>query len=223
MPLFSRRGALTALTALTALALTACGNSAGGGMTGPSSSGPALTDIVIGSADAPVTLTEYASWTCSHCLQFHQDVMPMLKSDYIETGKVKLVFREFPTPPVNAAVSGFMLARCSGAEAYPQMLDDLFAAQGNILQLAQTGGDIDSAMRAFGKEKGFSEAAYDDCLANEDVRNAFIDAVTKGDAQGVNSTPTMFIDGVRLQGYDWRTADGMKALLDAKLTPEPAE
>ncbi|MFN3212137.1 MAG: thioredoxin domain-containing protein [Henriciella sp.] len=220
---FTRRAAVAAFSII---ALTACGaadsSNAQEGTSGTSEL--ALTDITLGDADAPITIVEYASWTCPACLQFHNDVIPMLKADYVETGKVKFVFREYPTPPANISVAGFLLARCAGEDRYYEAIDDLFLAQTNILNLARSGGDIEGALRALATSYGIEGDGFTDCLSNKDVTYAISESVMKGDSQGVNSTPTVFLNGEKLQGYDWRTADGMKALLDEKLGAEaPAE
>ncbi len=208
-----------ALAAISAFALTACGAAdTGNAQTGDTgSSDIALTDITLGDANAPITMVEYARWTCPACLQFHTDVIPVLKSEYIETGKVQLVFRQFPTPPANISVAGFALARCAGEDRYYDAIEDLFQAQTNVINLAQTGGNIEGAMRALASSYGVEGNAFTDCLANKDVTYAIGESVMKGDSQGVNSTPTVFINGEKLQGYEWRTADGMRALLDARL------
>lgn len=219
----SRRGALVALSAI---ALTACGAAeTGNAQAGNATSGDlALTDITLGQDDAPITMVEYASWTCPACLQFHTDVIPMLKTEYIETGKVKLVFREFPTPPANIAVAGFALARCAGEDRYYDAIEDLFLAQTNILNLARSGGDIEGALRSLASGYGIEGDGFTDCLSNRDVTYAIGESVMKGDSQGVNSTPTVFLNGTKLQGYDWRTADGMRAALDNALgASAPAE
>ncbi|MEO0607004.1 MAG: DsbA family protein [Pseudomonadota bacterium] len=211
-----------ATAALTAILLTACGGANTGNAQGGSSEAEtlALTDISIGNEDAPVTVVEYASWTCPACLQFHTDVIPMLKSDYVETGKVKFVFREFPTPPANISVAGFALARCAGEENYYNVIDDLFAAQTNILNLARSGGDIEAAMRDLASSYSIEGDGFNDCLSNKDVTYAIGESVMKGDSQGVNSTPTVFVNGEKLQGFEWRNADGMRAILDAELGPD---
>lgn len=221
MPRMTRR---IALAAFSVFALTACGAAdTGNAQTGSSGSDEiALTDITLGEADAPITIVEYASWTCPACLQFHTDVIPVLKSEYIETGKAKLVFREFPTPPANLAVAGFALARCAGEDQYYNVIEDLFAAQTNVLNLARSGGDIEGAMRTLASSYNLDGNAFDECLANKDVTYAIGEAVMKGDSQGVNSTPTVFVNGRRMQGYEWRTADGMRAILDAELGTSPA-
>jgi len=206
---------LVLMLALTAFSLAGCTQADGD--TSPTETSPATSDIVIGDSSAPVTLTEYASWTCPACLQFHTEVMPMLKQDYIETGKVKLIFREFPTSPAALSVAGFSIARCSGAENYPAALDALFAAQETILTLAQTGGDVEQALRSLAAAQGLAGDSFDTCLADETVRDAIITAVTQADAQGVSSTPTVFLNGRKLAGYDWRKAEGMRSILEAEL------
>ena len=204
-----------AVAALSFVALTACGaaDTSNAQEGTPGSNGLALTDIALGDADAPITIVEYASWTCPACLQFHTDVIPMLKADYVETGQVRFVFREFPTPPANISVAGFALARCAGEDNYYDAIDDLFAAQTNI----RSGGDIEGALRALGSSYGIEGEGFTECLSNKDVTYAISESVMKGDSQGVNSTPTVFLNGEKLQGYEWRTAEGMKAVLDEKL------
>ena len=213
---FSRRASLSALAAI---ALSACGaaDSSGAQTSGSSSGEIALTDIALGAEDAPLTLVEYASWTCPACLQFHTDVIPMLKADYVDAGHVKFVFREFPTAPANVSVAGFALARCAGEDNYYDVIDDLFTAQNNVLNLARSGGDIEGALRTLVSSYGIEGDSFGECLNNQDVTYAITESVMKGDSQGVNSTPTVFINGEKLQGYEWRTAEGMKALLDSKL------
>lgn len=220
---FTRRAAVAGFSLI---ALTACGaaDTSNAQEGTPGSSEMALTDITLGDADAPITIVEYASWTCPACLQFHNDVIPMLKADYVETGQARFVFREFPTAPANVSVAGFALARCAGQDRYYDVIDDLFAAQNNVLNLARSGGDIEGALRAIGSSYGIEGDGFTECLSNKDVTYAIGESVMKGDSQGVNSTPTVFLNGEKLQGYDWRTADGMKALLDEKLgITEPAE
>ena len=216
MSRYTRRAAVAAFSML---ALTACGaaDTSNAQESSSSPSGVALTDMTLGADDAPLTVVEYASWTCPACLQFHNDVIPMLKADYVETGQVKFVFREFPTPPANVAVAGFALARCAGEDQFYNVIDDLFLAQTNVLNLARSGGDIEGALRSLASSYGIEGDGFNECLANQDVTYAISESVMKGDSQGVNSTPTVFLNGEKLQGFEWRTAEGMKALLDEKL------
>ena len=94
---------------------------------GKNDKGHATGDMVLGKADAPLTLVEYASLTCPHCAMFHAQELPGLKANYIETGKLRLVFREFPLD--GFALRGAMLARCAGPDRYFTFLDLLFKGQ----------------------------------------------------------------------------------------------
>ena len=97
----------------------------------------ALPDKVLGKADAPVTIVEYASMTCSHCAHFHETTFPALKKKYIDTGKARLIFREFPFDP--RAEAGFMLARCAGDNYFP-MVEVLFKQQESWAGVAERQG-----------------------------------------------------------------------------------
>lgn len=223
---FTRR---TTIAALAGIALAACGQAGGEDSTSadtatPTSGAPVTTDMIQGNPDATVTIVEYASWTCPSCLQFHQAVMPTVRSEYIETGKVRFVFREFPTPPANIAVAGFALARCAGEDKYYDVVDELFERQPGILAMARQGDQVKAALLQIAENHGInSEEAFDNCMQNSDVRRAISTSVARGDAKGVNSTPTVFVNGERLEGTDWRYPDGMRAILDAALGETPAE
>lgn len=154
----------------------------------------ALPDQVLGNADAPVTIVEYASMTCPHCATFHERTLPELKSKYIDTGKVRLILREFPFDP--RAEAGFMLARCSKDNYFP-MVDVLFKQQQNWAAVQ----NAKDALLQIAKLAGFSQESFEACLTDqkllEDVR-----AVRERGAKdfGVDSTPTFFIDGNRYPG-----------------------
>src|SRR5690606_11586810 len=92
-----------------------------------------LGDKVLGSENAPVTIVEYASVTCGACAAFHTQTYPTLKSKYIDTGKVRLIMREFPTAPAPVAIGGFMLARCANDKYFP-LLEAIFEQQRNWSQ-----------------------------------------------------------------------------------------
>lgn len=143
-----------------------------------------------GNADAPVTLIEYASMTCSHCANFDTKVYPTLKSKYIDTGKVRYIMREFPLDPLAAA--GFMLARCAGDDKYFAMIDVLFKMQA---QWAFTNDPLQGLL-AIAKQAGLSEQKFNECLANQKLLDD-IDAVRQraADKFGVSSTPTFFVNG----------------------------
>lgn len=216
---FTRR---IAITAFAAAALAACGGAGGDTSDASSTSGdtgtPALQEIVRGDADAPITIVEYASWTCPACLDFDQRVMPMLKSEYIETGKAKLVFREFPTPPATIAVAGFAIARCAGPDQYYDVLDELFEKQPGILSLVRSGGQVKEALLLIGRNHGITtEEDFDACVENPEIRRAIAASIEAADAQGVTGTPTIFINGERPEGFEWRNPEGLKAIIEAEL------
>ena len=155
-----------------------------------------LPDIAIGSAKAPVTITEYSSMSCPHCAAFGQNVFPMLRSKYIDTGKVRFVFREFPLDIKAAAAS--ILARCAGkgdSEKYLGAVETLFKLQERLM--AQT----KDTLIYVGKLHGMSEQEVETCEKDQ----AQFDKLTADQRYAhqelkVTSTPTFFLNGVRLQG-----------------------
>ncbi|MCI4645200.1 MAG: DsbA family protein [Hyphomonadaceae bacterium] len=208
------------LSAFALLALAACGNANGdaGSAGGVRNAETGLPDIVMGDPDAPVTLVEYASVTCPACLGFHETVMPTIKEDYVETGKVKFIFREFPTPPQNVAIAGFALARCAGEDQYYDVLDDLFDSQPGILAAARQGAVI-PALKAVAERHGISgDAAFDDCINNSQIRQDIADVILSGDEYQIMSTPTLILQGHKLDNsMQSRTPDGLSALIDLEL------
>jgi protein-disulfide isomerase len=151
-------------------------------------------DVVLGSDKAPVTIIEYASMTCPHCAHFSEDTFPELQKRYIDTGKVRFIFREFPLDALAAA--GFMLARCAGKDKFMPIVETLFAKQSDWVVQQPI-----EPLKAIAKQFGFTEDSFNQCLANQKVLDS-IQAVRDRASQklGVNSTPTFFINGKRLQG-----------------------
>jgi protein-disulfide isomerase len=169
----------------------------------------ALPDKVLGKPDAPVTIVEYASMTCPHCAHFHATTLPELKTKYIDAGKARLIFREFPFDP--RAEAGFMLARCSNDNYFP-MVDVLFRQQQNWASV----DNAKDALLQISKLAGFSQESFEACLTDqkllEDVR-----AVQKrgSDEFKVDSTPTFFINGNTYKGA--LTIAEMSAIIDGML------
>lgn len=149
-----------------------------------------LGDKALGKDDAPVTIIEYASLTCGHCANFHQRTFPALKEKYIDTGKVRLIFREFPLDPLSTAAS--MMARCSAEQRYFPLVSVLFQQQP---QWAGSDKPLD-ALLAIARQAGFTQESFEACLKNQSVYDG-LNAVKKRGAEvhGVNSTPTFFING----------------------------
>ena len=155
-----------------------------------------LPDIVIGSATAPVTITEYASMSCPHCAAFGENVFPMLRSKFIDTGKVRFVFREFPLD-IKAATAS-MLARCIGKEDSEKSL----AAIATLFKLQERlVAEPKETLLFVGKQHGMSEQDVAACASDQ----ALLDKIS-ADQQyalkqlNVVSTPTFFLNGVKLQG-----------------------
>ena len=155
-----------------------------------------LPDIVIGSPTAPVTITEYASMSCSHCAAFGENVFPMLRSRYIDTGKIRFVFREFPLDVAAAAAS--MLARCiagNDSEKYFAAIETLFKLQDRLI--AQT----KETLNFIGKLNGMSEQDVATCERNQAMLDKLAaDQKYAHQTLKVVSTPTFFVNGERLQG-----------------------
>ncbi len=155
----------------------------------------ALEDMFLGKDDAPVTIIEYASATCPHCKDFHEQTFPTLKKDYVDTGKVKYIFREFPNGDL--ALAAFMVARCAPKDKYFGIIDLLFARQEHW---AVQQGARDELFK-IAQLAGFSRDQFDACLKNEKVAKGIIDIYETGAKDyGVNSTPTLFINGAEVRG-----------------------
>lgn len=223
---FNRRGTLLALSAL---ALAACGSASDGETVASDTSendsqGVVLQDIIFGDPDAPVTLIEYASWTCPACLDFHSRIMPTIKADYVDTGKVRLVFREFPTAPVNVAVAGFAIARCAPDEDYYDVLDELFVRQDAILTLARQGGPVVEALKQVGVNHGIEgDEAFQACLDDQSNRDAIRASIAAARSTEVNATPTFFLQGEMMDGNVRISAATFTAELDKALGETASE
>jgi len=168
--------------------------------------------MALGDPKAPNTVIEYASMTCPHCANFEKTTFPDLKKRYIDTGKVRFIFREFPLDPLASA--GFMLARCAGEkdhDKYFAMIETLFRQQERWVTAKPV-----PPLLAIAKQAGFTEESFDACLANqtlldgiEKVRQRAIDKFK------VQSTPTFFINGAMVTGA--LTIDQMAKEIDQQL------
>jgi protein-disulfide isomerase len=155
-----------------------------------------LPDLVLGKADAPITVVEYASMTCGHCAAFHNKVLPALKEKYIDTGKMRLVFREFPLDKVAAAAS--MLARCAGGDKSFPLISALFHTQESWAFVKQ-GADPRPELLKVAKQAGFNEESFNKCINDQKMLDDIAAIRARAaDTFGVNSTPTFFINGKKL-------------------------
>jgi protein-disulfide isomerase len=156
-----------------------------------------LPDMAIGPANAKVTITEFASMTCPHCAAFNAEVFPKIKSEYIDTGKVRYIFREFPLDIKAAA--GSMLARCiakDDAQKYFAVVDLLFRQQSDWVMKNTT-----ETLTRIGKQAGLSQQQVEDCLKDQALLNKIeADQKYANEVLKVDSTPTFFINGEKIKG-----------------------
>jgi protein-disulfide isomerase len=156
-----------------------------------------LPDMALGPANAPITITEFASMTCPHCAAFNAEVFPKIKSTYIDTGKIRYVFREFPLDIKAAA--GSMLSRCiakDDAGKYFAVTDMLFKQQSDWVMKNTT-----ETLTRIGKQAGLSGQAVDDCLKDQTLLDKIVaDQKFANEVLKVNSTPTFFLNGEMIKG-----------------------
>jgi len=155
-----------------------------------------LEDIVMGNPDAPNVIVEYASMTCPHCANFYTNVFPDVKEKYIDTGKARFVFREFPLDGL--AIAASMLARCVEDDRFYPLIDGLFETQETW---AVPGEDGKQKLLLIAKQAGFSQEAFDKCLADKELFDKIVAVRKKAHEEyGVDSTPSFFVNGKRLEG-----------------------
>jgi len=155
----------------------------------------ATEEKVVGDPNAKVTVIEYASLGCPHCANFHFDVYPKIKKEYVDTGKVKFIFRDFPlgTPSVAAA----MIARCAGSKRYFAMIDIFFKAQH---QWSHAPNPLE-ALKKTARFGGMSSADVDACIANQALLNSIQERAQAAQLDyEINSTPSFVIEGRKIAG-----------------------
>ena len=188
------------------------GSTGGGGkLAGMSEIAP--DEHILGSADAPLTIYEYASMTCSHCANFHSNTLPAIKKKYIDTGKVRLVFREFPVSNQDMrSIAAFMLARCADEDKYFPMVDLMFKKQDEWARA----DDPTPVLLNIAKFAGFTQESFSACLKNQTVMDRVLEVKNKAsDNYDVSGTPTFFIDGKKQVGN--RSVEDFSKLLDDAL------
>jgi len=153
------------------------------------------TDMILGDLNAPITIIEYSSLTCPHCAHFHVDILPDLRKGYIETGKARFVYRDFPLD--RAALYAAALAHCAGKDRFFAFLDILFRSQATW---GRANDPLD-ALKRVGRIGGLKVADIDACFKDQKLLDGILQSRMVG-AQTfeVNSTPTFFINGERLLG-----------------------
>jgi protein-disulfide isomerase len=153
-----------------------------------------LGEKVLGPADAKVTIVEYASMSCPHCAHFDETTFDQFKLKYIDSGKVRYIFREFP---LNApAFAAAMVARCAPADKFFDIVHTYFRSQAQWLG----GGDLKAAMFQIAQPFGFTNQTFDACIANQALFKGINDVRDRGSKFGVQATPTFFINGQKYEG-----------------------
>lgn len=189
-----------AVSGIAALMMAGCGNSSSTGSTDTQSQYEVAGDHAIGNPDAKVTIVEYASVVCGACYNWHTTVYPEFKEKYIDSGKVRYVFREFPTSPENLARAGFLIANCAAEDKFFDNIGLQFKRQREIL----SSSDIRQEYVNIAKAAGLSEQEFEACMSDEAQNKRYDDVVQAGIDAGVTSTPTFFINGKQTN----RTPDG---------------
>jgi protein-disulfide isomerase len=155
----------------------------------------AMSEKVLGKEDAPITIIEYASLTCHHCAAFHAEVLPKLKDNYIETGKVRLIYRDFPLDQY--ALKAAVLARCAGKDHYFSFLDVLFQKQA----IWALGSNPIPALQRIAKFGGINAEDFKQCLNNRAIEEGILDMRLQAEkAYKISSTPTIYINGEKYEG-----------------------
>lgn len=162
---------------------------------------PEIAEMSMGDADAPVTVVEYASLTCPHCAAFHTEVLPRIRENFVDTGKVRVVYREvfFDGPSVWAA----MMARCAGPDRYFGVIDLLYRTQAEWLSSPDP-AEITRALYSVGRQAGLTDAEMQACMTDAEFAEALVAEFQKNAAaDGIEATPTFIIDGEKAQNMPY--------------------
>jgi len=197
----SRRFVL--LLAGAALSLAACNGSEN--TSSPKTSGDGkytvADDYIMGDADASVTLVEYASVACPGCAYWHQTVYPEIKTKYIDTGKIKYVFRPFPASTPEIATAGHKLALCADREKFYKNIKLQFDRQTQIFDMGQR-GQLRQAYISLAKASGLTEKEFNACMSDPEITARYDAFAQLGIDQGVTGTPSVFVNGTKTSKTD---------------------
>ncbi len=198
----SRRAALTAAALASMAALAGCG---GGGAS------PAEGDMAMGAAEgAKVTVVEYASVTCGHCAVWQETVWPAFKTKYVDSNKIRYVFREFPTPPQDVAVAGFLIARCAGEDKYFGIIHEIMASQREW----QAGVPPRETLLRVATGAGLSQEQFQTCVTDAKAIEAMDARIQAGISAGVTGTPTFIVNGQKVADP---SLESLSSAIDADL------
>lgn len=176
----------------------------------------AMSEMSLGSKDAPVVLNEYSSLTCPHCASFHTDTLPIIKKEYIDTGKVRIVYHDFPLD--NLALAALMIVRCSGPEQNIDFFNMLYDTQPDWSRAESPRAALVALARFYGMDIN----DVNTCLSNEALMNTIVEQRTQAsDLHGIQSTPTFILDGKKIEGS--LSFDDFKDVLDKALAAKGAQ
>ncbi|MBW8303321.1 MAG: DsbA family protein [Brevundimonas sp.] len=203
----SRRAAMTAAALTAMVALAGC-NSGG-------ARAPAEGDMALGAPEgAKVTVVEYASVTCHICAAWQEKNWEAFKTAYVDTNKVRYVFREIPTPPREVAIAGFLIARCAGEDKYFDVVHEMLATQEEMQLNPQ------ATLFRIGNGAGLSNERIQQCITDEAGLKAAEDRAKTALSAGVEGTPTFFVNGVKVITPGSQSGTSMEDLskaIDAEL------
>ncbi len=219
------RAAFALILIIVAFALTACGGGAAGPVppidratyvppeTQLMAPGP-LGERALGKPGAPVTVIEYVSLTCPHCANFQKTLFPRIKQEFIDTGKIRFIVREFPIGHTsgNAAV----INRCAPEDKYFFLLNQFLTRQPEWVSLEVR----PDAIYAVAKSSGMTRETFDKCISNQTIIDGLTEVKQRGRQFGVIGTPTFFINGRKAQGEV--TYEEIKAMIEQAPAPAPS-
>lgn len=203
----SRRAAMTAAALTAMVALAGCNSGA---------SAPAEGDMAMGASqeDAKVTVIEYASVTCHVCEAWQKENWDAFKAAYVDTNKVRYVFREVPTPPSEIAVAGFLVARCAGEDKYFDVVHELLASRQQLVS------DPRSTLFRVGNGAGLSNEQVQQCVTDEAAMAAAQERAEAALSAGHSSTPTFLVNGTKVispGSQSGPTMEDISKAIDAEL------
>lgn len=228
MTLLDRRPLHIATAVLAAALLAACNGEAGKPESTfkPVPVSPVIGDVPMGNPEASVEVVEYAALTCHVCRDFAKQVFPRLKATYIDTGKIKYVYRDYTleSGPDGKAANGFgvllaSVARCKGPEHYNEIVDSIFSVQADLLDAAREGNAL-PIVADVAQKHGISIDEMQTCIDHQPELRASI-LKSHNDAseeKGVTGTPTIFINGELVQDKSW---ENISSIIEAKLAGAP--
>ena len=191
---------------------------------------PVIGDVPIGNPDAPLELVEYAALTCHVCRDFAKQIFPRLKSTYIDTGKVRYIYRDYPLEagPDGKATDGFgvvlaSVARCEGPEKFHTMIDAIFTAQADLLDAAREGKAL-PVLAQVAAANGITLEEMRTCIDHQpelraSIKKSHDDAFANPDPKmKISGTPTFFLNGEKVEKRGW---EHLSAAIEAKLAGKP--